>query len=269
MRKIITFIIIGSMSIFIVSCNSARHETSSFGKRKYTKGYFADLISFNPHLASKNFIKSNEDEKLSVSTNTNKTVIQNTPGVQEKSAILKTIQTKTPLDLKTKNKNSYPLPENCDELVLTDGTIIDAQVEEIGIDIIKYKECNNLDGPDIILAKSRVLSIRYKNGKIVHINTSDTNNYYSKSPAAGKTHQNNPPNGMAVASLVCGIAGLLLIELAIPSVLAIIFGIVALTKIKKYPDRYGQKTLAILGIVFGGVAIALIAAFFILIFLLL
>lgn len=72
-----------------------------------------------------------------------------------------------------------------------------------------------------------------------------------------------PMDGMAIASISCGGAGLLLSSccgaLAIPlipvPIVAIVLGILSLNKIKKNPDMLQGKGLAIGGIVCGGLAI--------------
>jgi hypothetical protein len=70
-------------------------------------------------------------------------------------------------------------------------------------------------------------------------------------------------NGLAIASLCCGIVGCLY---GIPAILAIVFGFVARSQIKKQPQEGGGMALAgiILGfawILVGIVAIILIVAF--------
>lgn len=64
-------------------------------------------------------------------------------------------------------------------------------------------------------------------------------------------------NGMAVASLVLGLVGLPLCFLFIPSLLAVIFGIVGLNQIKSDPSQSGRG-LAIAGLTLGAVMIALV-----------
>lgn len=54
--------------------------------------------------------------------------------------------------------------DSCDRIIDKDGEEILANVTEIGIDIIKYKKCNHLDGPVYSMSKSSVLMIEYKNG---------------------------------------------------------------------------------------------------------
>jgi len=62
--------------------------------------------------------------------------------------------------------------------------------------------------------------------------------------------------GMATASLICGIAGIFINLLGIPSLLAIIFGIISLVKISRNPNLKG-KGFAIAGIILGVVGIIL------------
>jgi hypothetical protein len=70
-------------------------------------------------------------------------------------------------------------------------------------------------------------------------------------------------NGMAIASLVTGIAGFFT---GITSILAIIFGAVALNQIKKDPSQDG-KGMAIAGIILGSIVLflAILAIIFIII----
>jgi len=80
--------------------------------------------------------------------------------------------------------------------------------------------------------------------------------------AKGKPRADGPTDGMAIASLVLGILGLLFI---IPAVPALVLGILSLSRIKRNPQYLKGKGMAIAGIVMGGlvVAIILIAVLFI------
>jgi len=60
-----------------------------------------------------------------------------------------------------------------DTIVLLNGDMIEAKVEEISATEIKYRQINNLDGPLIVINKSEVLSIKFKNGTIDVINSSE------------------------------------------------------------------------------------------------
>jgi hypothetical protein len=71
---------------------------------------------------------------------------------------------------------------------------------------------------------------------------------YGYGPQAQKT------NGLAIASLVCGIVGLLLFGIILGP-LAFIFGLVAMNQINKSGGAQKGKGLAIAGVVFGAIAL--------------
>ncbi|HRY31396.1 MAG TPA: hypothetical protein P5531_00315 [Bacteroidales bacterium] len=58
---------------------------------------------------------------------------------------------------------TFSLPAQ-DIIILQNGDEINAKVTEIGIDEIRYKRASNPDGPTIVIAKSDVFMIKYKNG---------------------------------------------------------------------------------------------------------
>ena len=67
---------------------------------------------------------------------------------------------------------SFPVLENtrtsyndpCDNIILKNGQEISAKVIEITPELIKYKRCDNLEGPLISIYKDEVLMLRYSNG---------------------------------------------------------------------------------------------------------
>lgn len=75
-------------------------------------------------------------------------------------------------------------------------------------------------------------------------------------------------NGLAVASLVCSIAGVLPFFFGLPCILGIVFGFVARSQIKRSQGTQGGEGLALAGIIVGFcliglfvVVVALLAAF--------
>lgn len=76
-----------------------------------------------------------------------------------------------------------------------------------------------------------------------------------------------PPNkSLATASLVIGIISVTVGWLClgpIPGIAALILGIVALSQIKKYPDRVGGKQSAVIGIVTGSITVLIYIGFMI------
>ncbi|MFL5798900.1 MAG: DUF4190 domain-containing protein [Actinomycetota bacterium] len=80
---------------------------------------------------------------------------------------------------------------------------------------------------------------------------------WQQGPPAYYLPQQQRTNGLAVASLVLGIVGVLVALLAIPEILALIFGLVALGQIRRSSGTLGGRGLAIAGVSLGGVGIAL------------
>jgi hypothetical protein len=67
--------------------------------------------------------------------------------------------------------------------------------------------------------------------------------------------------GLALASMIVGIAGFLLAGCfgPIPGIIALVLGITALSQIKKSPEKYSGKPFATAGVVIGGITIAFYA----------
>lgn len=66
-----------------------------------------------------------------------------------------------------------------------------------------------------------------------------------------------PTQNLALASLITGILGLLLAGCfgPIPGIVALVLGLVALSQIKKSPEKYGGKPFATAGVVIGGITV--------------
>jgi len=78
-------------------------------------------------------------------------------------------------------------------------------------------------------------------------------------PAPYRPPTTRPPQGLALASMITAIVGLVFGFWCfgpLPGIAAIIMGIVALAQIKKTPDKVGGKPFAIAGIVIGAITIA-------------
>lgn len=85
---------------------------------------------------------------------------------------------------------------------------------------------------------------------------------YGAYPQGGGYPQPRPGNGLAIASLVCGIVGLLILWIVL-SPLAIIFGAIGLSRANRGASGHGQAMagliLGIIGIVGYIVLIAIVA----------
>jgi hypothetical protein len=73
-------------------------------------------------------------------------------------------------------KNNTQLKnEECDLIILNNGDDISAKVVEITTTEIKYKKCENINGPIYSIQKSEVFTIRYSNGSKEIIKSSSNN----------------------------------------------------------------------------------------------
>ena len=158
------------------------------------------------------------------------------------------------------------------------GNEIYGKVAEISSTEIKYKRCDNIEGPTIIINKSDVAKIKYTNGTTELINapsTAEEQDYYSpstkhKKPANNNNLHNNlyhqKLNPFAIAGMISAILSVIYIPLALaysPFLLIlapvpIYLGIVALKEIKANPEIYRGKGMARFGIIFGAVLTSIV-----------
>jgi hypothetical protein len=142
----------------------------------------------------------------------------------------------------------------CDTLVLRSGSVILGKVEEIGQSEIKYKKCDNLNGPIVVLAKTDVAQIKFVNGtrEVIPSDNPGIMPVYTVRPP-----QENMPTkmeGLGLTGFVAGIVGLFIAGIPL-GLIGVIFGGISLSKIKRYPGRYRGRGIAIASIIIGFAAI--------------
>lgn len=64
-----------------------------------------------------------------------------------------------------------------DKIYLTDNSVVNGKVTEVGTTEIKYKKAENLTGPDYVMPKSMIAMIIYENGTHEVINASESTNH--------------------------------------------------------------------------------------------
>ncbi|MEZ5171609.1 MAG: DUF4190 domain-containing protein [Acidimicrobiia bacterium] len=82
-------------------------------------------------------------------------------------------------------------------------------------------------------------------------------------PPPAQSGQQGPKNGLAVASMVLGIIGVVMWVFVIPQILAIIFGGVALRQLNRPENIRTGRGMAIAGLVLGIVSLVLLVIFII------
>lgn len=177
----------------------------------------------------------------------------------EYSAPEKTISKVPRIELTTKDTLTN---NNCDKLTMNDGKEISVKIIEIGIDQIKYKRCEFLEGPTYSIKANNVTSIMYSNGT-----KEDMTKNIGPAPKP-RAH---------IAGLVLGIVGLnlgialaiilsqmLLLIAAGLGLLAIILAISTFVLLKKDPNSKNARTLGAISAVIGGLSLVALTITFLL-----
>jgi hypothetical protein len=161
-----------------------------------------------------------------------------------------------------KQKN-YLLDAGCDKITFLNGNEEEVKLMEIGDDYVKYKQCDNLEGPTFTISKSKLFMIVYSNGNkevIDHDEVEERPKYQDQNKSKNNSSQsyNSEPEiqGFAIASFALGLLGFIPLAGAI-------FGAIAIEKIKKNPERYRGKDLAIAGFVMSLIWIMILIIIFI------
>ncbi len=145
----------------------------------------------------------------------------------------------------SKHKNTLLMDTCGDIITFKSGDQVTAKVIEISEEKIKYKRCDNLDGPAFVVSKATVASIKYSNGieeKIVAPTpqTVSPNNPYSNAQQQKYTGPKKV-HPKAIWALVCLLVGFIIGITLIP---AYFLAVAALREIKLKPDYYSGRVLA-------------------------
>lgn len=146
------------------------------------------------------------------------------------------------------NTNYLPVTtDSCgDIIIMQDGKEINAKVFEINKESIKYKPCDNLDGPLYVVNSEKVFMIKYKNG-IKEVIKKETKKIEPEQANEINDIQEKKNHPLALFSFITSFFSFIIFLLPV----AIVTGIIAIYKISKYPEKYKGMTFAILGIVIG------------------
>ena len=209
-------------------------------KRKYQKGYYASWHKSKSQKETRNsFSKTKEHRDLDHMDQPIQVLAQDDSPV---SASIN--QENAPL---TNKKQTHPVitDEPCDELLFRDGSEIKGKVIEITQTEIKYKKCDMLDGPLYVVKKSKIFIIKYANGTRDVFKEETIENDQNSNQNVKKNHN------LALLAFTFGLIGIYPSVISILGIAGIIFGIMALKKIKQEPDKYKGEVISKIGMVFG------------------
>ena len=225
-------------------------------KRKYQKGYHVVWHKSQNHTVGQKKVVSKD--KTSQIQETEKTV-QSPKQITEPSPDLVSSADKRLSFIELNRQNHLNKKDGpCDELIFRDGTESKAKVIEITPTEIKYKKCDNLEGPTYVAKKAEVFMIKYANGskEVFKETVADETKTDKKNKTIDKSKLSFQP--FAIASLVLGILSIIPYFTILFGILAIIFANVAIRKIKAQPEIYKGESMATAGKTLGIVFLSII-----------
>ncbi len=222
-------------------------------KRSYTKGYYVDWA----FKSSKNAKKAEKKEAMASIPKSEKAL--EPPIIKEEevkdydseSGALAT-QLNEPI---LKKLGVYKLDEPCGDLIkLKNGETVSVKVIEINDEVIKYKRCDNLNGPLISVSKEKVFSIKYSNGSEEIIKSgAQTKSGNSSSNSSSSNGKKTHP--MAIVTIALAAASVLLFPLF--AIAALCVAPSALRKIRAEPNVYEGEDLVKIAKIISWVVIGL------------
>jgi hypothetical protein len=249
-------------------------------KRRYQKGFYV-----SGHSKNKKTISPTESARQTDNKNKSANVIDHT--IPALTGDVKTIASIK--DPAVPNSKKLPLigfatsTDSCDVLIFKDGSEIRAKVMEVGTSEIRYKRCDNRDGPTYVTKKSDLFLITYANGTRELIKADPEESRPLPTAPSTYTLKKNSRvmQPFAPFALVFGILGIvypyiiLMMELfsfggiVIPPIylflmvliplLALIFGRIAISETSARPETYKGKGMAITGFIMGLAVLCILA----------
>lgn len=196
-----TSLAILSVMLLFASC--------SIEKRVHMSGYHIEWHKSNKSLAKNEKVRTNDNvvEQLSINkietlpnqmdnevelfaSSSNDIVLTNTT-----SDILKSQKTKQLSQVRA------VLNTDCDVMILKNGQEIQVKVLEVGQTEVKYKNCDNQNGPTFSKNKSEIFMIKYPNGTSTVIEESKSSSS-NVTVNVNTTSDSNPTNKSVVIAVV-------------------------------------------------------------------
>lgn len=233
---------IKSLIILLVALNACTVE-----KRVYKKGYYVNwsnaksaqkkqTLVYKPETSIQGSFNENKSSEEGLVASAQNSILSNAPPLAFIS--------------RTKTNRLHKSDGDCGDLItLRNGDEIKVKVIEVGDELIKYKRCDNLEGPLFTVSKAKVFSLRYANG---------TKDLFSKEEAvkpANTATPNNLPNHqsgtvidkklkihpLSIWAFVLAILGLVS---GLLSIVSIILSYIAVKRIKAKNEKYRGIKLA-------------------------
>ena len=232
-------------------------QSCSLEKRHYTSGYHLQWKKNKSDLIPQHTKATLAEVKKQINDRVSS---KETEGISSLSFNLLTVSSERKKGIVLLTVDST----RCDTIIMRDGTERNAKVIEITPAEIKYKDCNNINGPAYVVYRYKVSYIKYPNGTV----DSFVNEYPPSQTITKNKTEANPDIGnyvrrRSIASLVLGIISILIPIIGFfTSFFAIGFAIECLTLIRKNRESlWRYSTSSIIGLVLGIIALLVYIAF--------
>ncbi len=208
-------------------------SSCSVKKRTYRDGYHVDW-AFNK--------KHSEVKSIKPTTSKSNSILEE---VLVKELVTSNTNEYLSSSTLSKKENINFLTDTCGDIItFKSGDILKAKVYEISDDKIKYKRCDNIDGPFFSVSKSAIHSIKYTNGVIDIIEPP----VYSPTP---KSNEAKPINRnvlrthpKAIWALALLIMGFIPFIFFFPWIISLILAVNGIDEIEAKPDVYKGLRMA-------------------------
>jgi hypothetical protein len=215
------------MRYFLFIFSALLFVSCSVKKRTHRDGYYIDWVFKKKSSAP---VKQNDPVKKLQSADEPVEVV--------------TVRSTTVLNLINESEKTIWPGDTCgDVIVFKSGDEVIARVTEITDDKIKYKRCDNVNGPVFVVNKSTVSSVRYTNGVLEKIEapiTSSTPNTNAQPTATYYGQQKVHP--LAILSLISLLIGSFLAGAGV--IIALVLSSRAIREINANPKKWKGLTLA-------------------------
>ncbi len=222
-------------------------------KRRYMRGYD---VSFTNHKMRGNSVQLEKAHPDNLKIEISKGFQNSNLKEDYDQIIFASIDSKIGNNHKTNRENLSLIDNDCDNIIMKNGNEVKCKVLEIGTTEIKYKKCDNLSGPTYSISKQDVLMIQYANGTKEIMPQQEVSNNASSNQKNRADFSNAKNHPLAVWSLVSSLVGWFFFGIGV--LLGIIFGAIALSKIKSNPEKYKGRGMALAGLIIGVVIVAVV-----------
>ena len=248
------------------------YSSCTVKKRAYRKGYY---IEYSKHLSHTDQTKKQketqpieEDSEAKLKSHYAEPMTDFASGEDPYASLLKP------------NERRKIYSEECNDIiVMKNGDEVKAKVIEINETEVKYKLCDNIEGPLVIANKSNVFMIKYSNGSKEILANESAQKKTEKGNQTRKDNGKPKVEGNVITGLVFSILAVLLFFAMIPlfltaisadliaaflailffivagatysvfTILGLVFSAIGLNKIKQDPEKHTGKNLAVVSII--------------------